>query len=151
MITIAFNDGDLDAALARLGSGLADMSEPMGEIANMLLVSTRERMESGLDPDGHPFTARAPETIRRYIAEGEPFGPVPLWKTGRMRTTSLHPFSGPDHAGLASSAMQSAIMQFGTEDGAIPARPFLGLSDQDIAGIGAALAEWAERMLAGGS
>ena len=149
MITITFNDDGLNAALARLSGGLGDMSRPMAEISNMLLVSTRDRMEAGLDPDGYPFTARSPETIRRYEAAGEPFGPVPLWKTGRMRTNSLHPFSGPDHAGISSSAIQAAVMQFGSDDGGIPARPFLGLSDQDISGITEALTEWAQGLLAG--
>lgn len=163
MITIQINDEQVQAALNRVAASLSDMTPLMATLGERLRKSTQDRMQRGEQPDGAAFAPRSETTLKRYEKAGESFGPVPLFKSGEMRQQlSYRP--GPDYLELSSNAIQSAVMQFGAKQGAfgafigkdkrgrdhfhsipwgdIPARPFLGLSEQDKTDILAEIAEW---------
>lgn len=157
MIEIALDDAELRGALDRLVGALADPAPAMADIADLLFESTDQRFDTGLSPAGTPWAPRSPATLAAYAA-ARPVkrpGPKPLTVSRGLRE-SLFPFSGPDHAGVASSALYSAVHQFGAARGAfgsdrrarpipwgdIPARPFLGVSEQDRQDILDAVAEW---------
>lgn len=164
MITIRLDEGEVTARLADASRRLTDMSDLMADIADGLSLSTRKRFASGTDPEGNAWVPRSQATLDRYASMKPPRrpGPHPLTvSTGLMR--SIHPFSGPDHAGVGSSQIYAAAMQFGAAQGQfgaaigkdkrgrdyfhpipwgnIPARPFLGLSAQDRTEVIATTAE----------
>lgn len=166
MLTIKINDTPAQDALNRLADSLSDMTPAMQEIGEMLVASTQDRIAAGQQPDGTPFAPRSPVTLSRYAREGKSFG-HPLNVTNTMRT-GIYPESGPTSVRVGSPAIQAAVMQFGAAQGAfgasmgkdkrgrdhfhhipwgdIPARPFLGLSEGDRAGIVETVEEWLERL-----
>ena len=172
MIELEINDAQISAAFRSLEAGLSDMSGLMDEIGQTMVLSTKARMQAGISPDGTPFAPRSAVTLARYAAEGRKFGPKPLWLTGAMRQNVAHS-AGPDHVSWGSNAIQAAVMHFGAEQGEfgaaigrtrpsekraksldyftpipwgrIPARPFLGLSEQDRTDITEIVGEWLAR------
>lgn len=171
MIEVEFNDAEVTLALARALEALGDLREFMGDAGEILPSSTQDRIQRGVQPDGEPFAPRSPATVRRYERLGLGFG-APLNQTGQMRL-GIHYEAGLDYFELGSNAVQAAVMQFGARQGEfgahigkdklgrdhfhhipwgdIPARPFLGLSDQDRSDVMAELAEWLEESLRGGA
>lgn len=161
MITLEFNDDALDPALARLQAALADPTEVMRDLAELWLASTQDRMAQGIDAEGQPFAPRSPVTIARYLAQGLSFG-APLNRSGDMRL-GLATDAGPDYVRIGSNAIQAAVMQFGAAKGAfgqnarggpipwgpIPARAYLGLSEEDRGNFIAEIEEWLESAATG--
>lgn len=172
MLELEINDAQVRAAFALLSGALTDMRPAMDEIGQTMVLSTKTRMQGGVSPDGTPFAPRSAVTLARYAAEGKKYGPKPLWLTGTMRQNIAHAAT-PDSVSWGSNAIQAAVMHFGADQGEfgaaigrtkpsekrsksqdyftpipwgrIPARPFLGLSDQDRTDITEILAEWLER------
>ncbi len=156
MITLEIKDTEVTQALTRLGALLDDLSLVMADIGQQLVFSTKERMVAGKAVDGTPFAPRQASTLAAYEKRGLKPGPQPLWLTGTMRQNIHHSY-GPDSVRVASGAIQSAVMQFGAEQGQfgasigkdklgrdhmhhmpwgrIAARPFLGVSAKDRADI----------------
>lgn len=172
MIVIEFNDDAVSAALSRLSAGLSDLTDPMNDIGAALVRSTRDRIAAGVTPEGVPFAPRSQATLDHYAATGRTPKGGPLVMEDDLRTHIYHEY-GPDYALVGSNAVQAAVMQFGARQGEfgahigkdklgrdhfhhipwgdIPARPFLGLSDQDRSDVTAELAEWLEESLRGGA
>lgn len=161
MIEIEFTNDEITPALERLAAGLDDMTPVMQGIGELWLASTQDRMQRGETPEGRAFAPRSPVTLARYAALGFSFG-NPLHLTGEMRS-QLSTESGADYTRLGSNAIQAAVMQFGARQGAfgqaarggpipwgdIPARPYIGVSDEDETMILAELAEWLEGIAEG--
>ncbi len=145
MYTLEIDDKELTAQLDKLATLLADLSPVMQAIGEALIASTRDRLEEGISPDGTPFAPRSEATLKRYERSHESYFPTPLSRSGHMASETMHTMFGPDFLYVGSSAIQSAVMQFGAERGAfgtmkngspipwgnIPARPFIGLSEGD--------------------
>jgi len=162
MTQIEINDEVIAARLAEIGRRISDPSPLMADLAELLLVSTQDRLAKGIQPDGQPFAPRSPTTLKRYAKLGIPFGP-PLTARGDM-ARGIHAGSGPDYASVGSNAIQAAVMHFGAQKGQfgsvqgkgfggstptiplpwgdIPARPFIGISDSDRSNILDELAEY---------
>lgn len=171
MYRIEINDAEVSRALEALAAALADLTLPMDEIGQTLVLTTKDRMVAGISPDGTPFAPRSPLTLARYDAQGERYGPQPLWRTRTMQSNIAHR-SGRDFVEVGSNAIQAAVMHFGAKQGAfgarvrrtrpsakrprsqdyfvplpwgdIPARPFLGISDLDRTNITEIVGEWLE-------
>ncbi len=157
MIEIEFNDDTLTPALTRVAAALGDMTPVMQDIGELWLASTQDRVLRGETPEGQQFAPRSPVTLARYAELGFSFG-QPLNRSGEMRS-QLSTEAGPDHVRIGSNAIQAAVMQFGAAKGAfgrtarggsipwgdIPARPFLGISEDDRTDFLAELEEWLER------
>ncbi|GAB5433145.1 MAG: phage virion morphogenesis protein [Epibacterium sp.] len=158
MYTLKFNDAGLDLRLSQLQSQLDDMSPVMQDLGEYLVQSTQDRMLKGQQPDGTPFAPRSETTLALYAAKGFRFGAQPLNKSGEMRQ-QLNYQASADGLTWGSNAIQAAVMQFGARQGAfagnsrggplpwgnIPARPFLGVSDDDHNAIVGELEEWLGR------
>ena len=154
MIDIEFNDEAVTEDLLGAANALGDLTPLMQEIAEYLVAGNQDRIGRGEAPDGMPYAPRSQTTIDHYNALGIIYG-HPLNVTGELRL-SLAASAGPDHAAVGTNVLQAAVMHFGAAKGAfgtdargrpipwgdIPARPVLGISDEDIAAIRADIADW---------
>ncbi len=154
MTGLVYNTDTLDPMLQAVREALEDPSEAMADIGELLLSSSQDRMLRGENPDGSPFAPRSPATLARYAKLGLSFG-APLNVSGDMRN---HLFYEASKEGVeyGSNAIQAAVMQFGAKKGAfgtasngssipwgdIPAREFIGISDEDQSNIVLELEEW---------
>lgn len=167
-IDIQIDDAELKAALKKLAARLEDLTPVFRDIGEQLLNSTRARFDSSTAPDGTPWKALGPAALaaraRRAMGGGSPFYKSgqnagrykkkaalavafakPLVLTGNLRGL-LNVQASKDELRIGTPLIYGATHQFGREEANIPARPFLGLSDQDRRDILEALAEWlAER------
>ncbi|UWS78508.1 phage virion morphogenesis protein [Phaeobacter sp. G2] len=154
---LVFNTDTLDPLLLALLEATGDMTGFMQDAGELLLSSTQDRVLRGQQPDGASFAPRSPATLKRYAKLGLSFG-APLNVTGDMRN-HLHYEADKDSVEYGSNAIQSAVMQFGAAKGAfgtasngssipwgnIPARPFIGISEEDETNLALELEEWLER------
>lgn len=166
MILLELSDRDLVAALEGLDDGLTDQSPVMNQIGDYLAGAARDRIEDGVDVKGQPFAPLSQTTLDRYAKADPPkVSRSPLWQSGMMRQGIFHE-SGPDYAEFGSNAIQAAVMHFGAEQGEfgawigkdkngrmhfhsipwgnIPARPFIGVSEDDETNMVILIEEWLE-------
>ncbi len=161
MIEVEFNEGAQIAALfARLRAHLADLTPVMRAIGRQQFTSTRDRFLAGQAPDRSVWAPKSPATLAAQAARGDRADPRPLFGPGRRLSSEVVYQVAPGGASvtIGSSLIYAAVQQFGAAKGAfgatsrgspipwgdIPARPFLGLSDQDRSEIAAILTEWIE-------
>lgn len=142
--------------LAQISSQIDDLSPAMLAIGEALTESTKQRFTTSTGPDGKAWKQNAPATlgqIHQRIARSGKKGSQkraalavsnkkPLIDSGLLQDTisyqlindgngveiGTNRFSG-EWAGGA------AVHQFGSKDGNIPARPFLGISDSDSSDV----------------
>ena len=133
----------------------------MGRLGRLSLNSTKQRFNEGVAPDGSRWARNSLVTIAR---KGQA---KPLWgESGNLRT-QINYEAGPD--GLvwgsgATTAEYAATQQFGAAKGAfgktkfggpipwgnIPARPYLGISEEDRSNLVDCLREYLEEALKNG-
>lgn len=145
-LTITIDDAAVQAAFQRFQAFGRDASPMFAEIAEHLLESTQKRFESSVSPDGVPWAT---------LKDGS--GRKPLLKSGTLRDQII-PGHGRDYAEIAATTRYARWHQEGTApyvilpskkkalawagpDGmlmrkkvhhpGLPARPFIGLSEQD--------------------
>lgn len=156
MYNVEFNDEAVQRALARLAAGMDDMTDPMNDIGALLVRTSKDRIDRGVSPDGTAFAPLSQTTLDAYARRDPPaVSQGPLRLSGDMASQIFHDY-GPTSAEVGSNAIQSAVMQFGAGQGAfgqtargapipwgnIPARPFLGISEEDQTGIAEIVEEW---------
>ena len=151
MISLEVKGNDTALAFAELDRRLTDLSPIMAQIAEFLLDTTLARFQQGVAPDGSPWAPKSPSTIAAYQARKQAISYRPLIGPTKSLSsaTNFATASGQDWARISSRAIQSAVMQLGAKKGAfgankagrpipwgdIPARPFLGTSAKDQAGL----------------
>lgn len=131
------------------------MQPLMQDIGEFLAESTKQRFQTSTAPDGSRWLPNAPATYVAYLSKFKSFG-----KTGRInasgagRAIGKKPLIGETgnlsrqinyradetSVEVGSAQVYSAIQNFGGQAGrnksvTIPARPFLGLSGDDVARI----------------
>jgi phage virion morphogenesis protein len=138
MISIEINDAPVTAALDRLSAQLDDMTPIMEEIGEVLVNSTTRRFGEGVSPDGANWAAKSPVTLAAYAARGDRIDNRSLFGPSGDLNSTIFAEHGADFVRVGSSRPYAAMMQFGGARSAypnlwgdIPARPFLGLS-QDV-------------------
>lgn len=155
-ITIDFAGDDLVAALTQLYAGLgpAGMRGPLDEIGEHLAESTRQRFVTSTAPDGSRWAPNAEATYLGLLSSSHTRKDGRINARGTAKVRSKKPLvdSGllaeqiswqllPDGSGVDVGTNRfagdwdagAAVHQFGSLDGRIPARPFLGLSAEDEA------------------
>jgi len=122
VISVEVNDKQITATLAGIESKLANQGELMAQIAELLLDSTVARFQTGTAPDGTPWAPKSSTTIAAYEARKEPVSLKPLIGPTKSLSdiTNFSTASGDDWARISSRAIQSAVMQFGAQQGALP-------------------------------
>lgn len=159
MITVKFNDKQVQDRLAEIIGRAKNMRPAFLEIGEDLVESTKQRFSSGRAPDGTPWAANSPVTVARFLGQtaGNFKKDGSLSKKGQLRSGSKKPLTGETRTlastinyqlkgaagvSIGSPKAQAAMMQFGGKKsefphlwGNIPARPFLGISSKDRANI----------------
>ncbi|HET8898099.1 MAG TPA: phage virion morphogenesis protein [Rhodanobacteraceae bacterium] len=110
------------------GSGLTDLLERIG---NRLLNSTRERAERQVGPDGIPWMALSDKYAKTKA--GKRPGKRILEFDGHLLGDRLTTQVVGNELLIGTFAPYAATHQFGR--GPIPARPYLGLSPEDVADV----------------
>jgi phage virion morphogenesis protein len=153
-ILIEIDDTAVLAALNRLSQGVSDPRPVLMEIGESLMESTKQRFETSTAPDGTPWAPNSEVTVLKYLekvsgAYGKKGG---LTKKGMMALLGKKPLIGEsgdlarefsysvegNTLTVGSTMPYAAMQQFGGSKarfphlwGDIPARPFLGISDDD--------------------
>lgn len=117
---------DAYSILQGLYDKTGDLSEPLADIGEHLLLSHRDRWDAQESPDGAAW-APLSET---YQAKKQRHANEILRLNDDLRDT-LNYQSEPLALYFGTPLEYGAAHQFGRDDINLPARPYLGLSDQD--------------------
>ncbi|MDR2015549.1 MAG: phage virion morphogenesis protein [Azoarcus sp.] len=145
-ITIEVDSERVQSLLKQLSNACSPegFADTMKEIGEDLVYSTRQRFITGTAPDGSKWE-RLSDVTMAFRAKRGRRGSKPLIDTGTMQNSVSYSATSD---GLTigvnrqfGSNANAAVHQLGTDRAGrgrkvtIPARPFLGLSDNDIDGI----------------
>lgn len=151
MIELEFKSSAIEDALAHSAASIDDKSKLMNQIGAQLVRSAKDRAIAGVDVNGAPFIGRSQATLDRYAAEGISHIST-LRQSGEMVSQIFHSYDAQETE-VGSNAVQAAMMQFGGSKstyphlwGDIPARAFLGISQQDEVDIYEIIGEWLEEL-----
>jgi phage virion morphogenesis protein len=142
-INVEINDREVLAAMRRLHAAGTDMAPVFSSIGERMLINTRARFGKQESPEGVAWAPLSPAYRARkkknkdkiLIAFGYLFGPGLRYQASA---------SGVE---FGTDRIQGATHQFGR--GPIPARPFLGLSDDDRRDILDIVSDHLRRALSG--
>ena len=138
-------DREIAQGLQRLARQGADMRDAFGDIGEELLNSTRRRFELEQAPDGTSWPALDPAYRRRKDRNADK---ILQYQGFLFGTLDYRPDT--DHVAVGSPLIYAATHQFGDEERGIPARPFLGLSEDDREQVVDILQRHLRRALHGG-
>lgn len=153
MIQIEIDDSDVLAALNGLLAAGKDLTPAYQDIGEYLVQSTKNRFAAGEAPDGTPWAPLSPVTVARKGHSR------PLIGESRRLGTEISYLVLGDGVEVGSPMEYAATQQLGAKKGSftggrapwgdIPARPFLGLSEDDKAAVLDILQEHLEGGLGG--
>ena len=138
-IRIDVDDRDAQRALARLVRAGGDLEPALRGAGEILLNSARERFRSQQSPEGVPWAPLKPRTVARKRRNKHLILTEEGWLRGSLAVGAI----SRDSVVVGSPEIYGATHQFGR--GAIPARPFLGVSAEDKREIGEELADFVRR------
>jgi len=145
-IRIDIDDREVQAALRRLREKVGDLSDTFRDIGEHLLNATQARFDREIDPAGNPWTPLKPKTKASKRRKG--YRDKIMQMRGHLRD-HLVMQADPDGVEIGTNRIYGATHQFGDASRGIPARPFLGISEDDTQYILDVLAEDLERVLNG--
>lgn len=141
----------LDELMRQLGPG--GLEAPLREIGEDLVESIKQRFETSTAPDGSRWAPNSMATIMGYL-EGSSgnfrkdgrlskkgatrvMTKKPIVASGLLQDSIAYQVAGDNlFVGTNRFAGQwdggAAVHQFGSKDGTIPARPFLGADEEDV-------------------
>ncbi len=145
LLVIDYNDRVVQGYLGRVQARLGDVRPLLLEIGEELQDSTLRRFGTSTGPDGEAWAPNTEATIERYLAgkgkKATAAGKKPLiGASGNLSTTIDFQLDGDSAVLIGSPWPYAAPQQFGADKGSlgpnapwgdIPARPFLGVSDDD--------------------
>ncbi len=130
-------DVNTDTAAAALDFVSARLSPEgrkllLSDIGEYLLRSTRDRGVDQVDPDGNRWRALEP-SYARWKKKKRPGVPILKFDNHMLGDQLSWQLDGDAAVLVGTNAIYGAIHQFGSRDPhrGIPARPWLGISDQD--------------------
>lgn len=149
MFKIEFKYQAVGEALGIVAGRVSDMTPLHQSIGDYMVRVTKERFKQGIDPDGNAWTPKKQATIDRYKERGDGDRPDPLIGPSKRLSSEIAQFANAAGVEIGSSLEYSGVMQHGAKQGAfgrdsrnhplpwgdIPARVWLGLSDEDEAHI----------------
>lgn len=152
-INLTANLNTVTDRLAQIARQVGNMEPAFQAIGEALTESTKSRFDTSTAPDGSRWAPNAPSTVLGMLnqvkgAYGKKTGRLtkkgatavmgkkPLVDTGILQDTISYN-AGPDRVEIGTNRFAgeweggAAVHQFGSQNGLIPARPFLGLSTDD--------------------
>lgn len=111
MIRIEIDDREVRRALEELRRRASNMTQAMHSIGQALADGSRERILGGRDWAGQQFAPNSTATLARKK------GDKPLIDSKSFVRSRLHYEAGQDNVLVGSSAVQSAVLQFGARQG----------------------------------
>lgn len=133
MIEIQFDNREVLEALQTLQKASSDLSPALLEIGEVLTESTKQRFADTQGPDGKAWSRNKTTTIA-HKGRDQPLS----GETGSLMDTINYQLEGNDTVVIGSPMEYAAMQQFGGKKsefphlwGDIPARAFLGVSDED--------------------
>lgn len=160
---VSLNWGGLDKCVDKAVKQLADHRPILKEVGEAMVSSTMQRFEEGKGPDGTPWEpsarawqqglghsarkATAKRKGRRFKADSGSFGKT-LVDTARLRN-SISAAVTADDVLWGTNLVYARIHQKGGKAGrghktTLPARPYLGLNDEDLEEIAGIIADFIE-------
>lgn len=145
MLRIVFNGSSVTQSLRDAQARLDNMEPAFRDIGEQLVESHKRRFQEGVAPDGSAWAPKSEATIERYRRAGHGGRTRPLIGPSGRLSSEIAYYANAAGAEVGSSLIYSAVMQEGAGRGAfgadargrpipwgdIPARVWLGLSDQD--------------------
>lgn len=128
---------DIGKRLYQLHGRVENMLPIYDEIGGSLVTSVLHRFEKSIDPDNKPWQP----SIRALETNGQT-----LVDQGHLRQTITHR-AERDKVTVGTNSVYGAIHQFGGKAGrggsaTIVARPYIGMSRDDVAEVGAIAGDW---------
>lgn len=123
---VAVDDAAVRRALERLMRRGSKPSDALKDAGEALINSHRERFRSQQAPDGSPWEPLS----KKYQARKRRNKNKILVLDGHMGTQFSYKQAGNDLK-FGTNRVQAAAQHFGRKEINLPARPFLGLSDDD--------------------
>ncbi|MBL4751465.1 MAG: phage virion morphogenesis protein [Amylibacter sp.] len=160
MVSIKINEDEITAVLDRLARHLTDMTPVMSEVGELLIDSTKQRFIKGVSPEGQTWAPKSQTTLDAYAARGDRVDFRPLFGPTKRLSSEINYQTTESRVEWGSNLIQAAVMHFGAGKGEfgtgangqalpwgnIPARPFIGISDEDRGNIKATVYEWLEQV-----
>lgn len=157
MFRYELNIDTFSPALVGIASELDDLSPVMRQIGRQMIESTKQRFPRGEAPDGTKWAPKSPATLAAYGArKSNRIDTRPLFGPTGLLSQQIFYDATRDGVEWGSNRVQAAVMQWGAAKGAfgttargapipwgtIPARPFIGVSQDDETQIVQILTEW---------
>jgi phage virion morphogenesis protein len=102
----------------------------LDQLADLMLAQNRKRLDQEKEsPDGEPWAPLSPEYAARK-------GGGEVLEESHSLLDSIQAQSGSDGVSLGSNLLYAAVHLYGDEARGIPARPYLGFSDDDLVELG---------------
>ena len=149
-VVISVDDAQVQQLLDRIARRAQNATPAMGDIANELLAGIDEAFATESDPEtGKPWVALSAGRIRqrsRPRTKKNPDGGT--WPgEGILRVSgglfsSMQSDFGADFAEVGTNQPYAATDHYGDDRRNIPARPFMGVSDDTLDGIREILADF---------
>ncbi len=119
---------EVEKRLRELRQAGGDMRLLHQDIGEYLQLSARGRFDAQVDPEGNPWTPLSPRYARRKARKG---GGEEILVLSTFLRDQLAYQADSDGLEFGTNRIYGPTHQFGDPDRNIPARPFLGLSDED--------------------
>lgn len=142
-VTIEIDSSRLQGMLQRLANACSEdmLDGGMRAIGEHLKESTVKRLEAGVTPEGNAFKPLSAVTLAMRVKRGRS-GTKPLIDTGQLHDTGInYRMEGAELVLFANRAGVHAV-HFGSDRAGrgnkvrIPARRFMGISNDDLDAIG---------------
>ena len=139
VVTIEIESTRAQAMLRQMVNVCSDstLNGALRAIGEMLVLTTRERIQGGISPDGAPFAPLSPVTLEIRRKRGR-MGSKPLMDTEELVRSGISYRLIDGGLALVASRQGAPAVQLGATGAGrgrkvtIPARPFLGVSDGDL-------------------
>lgn len=142
-----WDDRDAQRMLRRVVRRMDDLTPALKAFGEHMLVETDKRFTGQHAPDGTPWKPLAPATLRvkktsKILQE--------QGRRGGLRGTIAYHVSDKRKLAVGTNKVYGAIHQLGGQAGrgrkvTIPARPYLGIVDADLAEFVAICRDWIEK------
>lgn len=134
-IAIQVNDAEVRQLLARLAERTSNLRPPMAAIGEIVVESVQRNFEEHRSPDGKTWAPLSDRYARwKSTKKGRNLSDILL--LNRVLMGSIHHRAERDRVAIGTNIVYGAIHQFGGRTGrghaaTMPARPFLGVRDDD--------------------